>query len=403
MKITIDSSLEETPLRDMKPGILVSGVLRSFDKDRQFRALSDGSQLSGRPQDSFLYMVRDCYSAHHAVKVNPHDLWYVVLCEIATTMNANSDAFRDIFTTSSEKTEIIVETSDSTHLPLDAIINQLRHHVPGDVELFIPEFTTHTRGSRLACYAAFADAVKSYYSYGTLLCGLPAVEFGGTKADWELFGSNLTHIALMLKPIIDGLSQPGHDGWGRGDAANVSSAYFHRVISRVEQVCELFDGGSEQFVRDFYSHRNVGSGSQKDVSGWIADFYVNTTKSLDNFNPCLSVVPYKNHDSGREFTLVYGAFSSTVEDGFRTAQYDGLVFEKVGAEVVSVQQEIDYASRGVVIRRTEGSPLVGIGPGSKEEIDAVWDRLKRTTTPEVASKLTLPLKMPVTFVSRPED
>lgn len=326
MIITLDDSLSPQASRWGGPTYIRDSILSKLGTNAKYVMIS-GPDVGGNDlQTSYLEMISRSYSAHHSVRVAPHDLWYIVMCEIAATINAHPEAFRDLFTTSSEKVSIKVSTPDPTYLPLDAIIDQLRKHVPGDVDLFIPNFSTHDTHSRFACYAAFADAVKSYYSYMTFCCGLPAVEFTGTIEDWDLFGDCLTKIALMLKPVVDALPSPA-----KGQTKLVSSPYFHRILTRIEQISNLIQygpgEGREDFVQDFYSHRNVGSGGEKDMTGWLGEFYAAEKGRLDHFNPCLSIVPYRNIDTQTDYTVVYGSFHNSVDDrGVRTAHYGGLVF-----------------------------------------------------------------------------
>lgn len=330
MKITLNADLQPSPWHSYRGDSLVTNLKHKLPKTNSY-ALVTAPQIGQEAiHESYLKMMSQAYSGHHAIRVAPHDLWYIVLCELAATINANPDAFRDLFTTSDVKVEISVPTFDPTYLPLDLIMNGLKRLVPSNTELFIPDFSTHTEGSRFACYAAFADAVKSYYSYSTFMCGLPVVEFTGTVEDWELFGHNLTEIALLLKPIIDALPTPNirGDSWGEGgETGNVTSLYFHGVLEQIEKITNMIGGkGNESFVQDIYSDKNVGSGGEKDVTGWIAKFYVNPTKALKNFNPCLSIVPFKNLDTDQDYSVVYGSFWSTLEGDVRVAQYGGLTF-----------------------------------------------------------------------------
>lgn len=310
------------------PDRLVDDIRNKLSRETKNVLLAGPATGDNEIHASYMYMVRCAYSVHDAVRISPHDLWYIVLCEIAATINSNSDAFRFLFTNSTEKTEITVLANDPTHLPLDAIVANLRDLVPADVDLFIPEFTTHTENSRTACYAAFADAVKSYYSYSTFCCGLPAVEIGGTREDWVLFGKNITQIAALLEPAMAKLAKPVTNQWGEvSGTMAISRKYFDKVSARVSMICDIFDGGDTTFVKSLYRDKNVGSGGQIDVTGWLAEFYVNPTKRIDGFNPCLSIVPYKNIDTGRNFSVVFGSFSSHFENDVRVADYGSFVFE----------------------------------------------------------------------------
>ncbi len=282
----------------------------------------------------FFDMLSAAYSAHRAIRIAPHDLWYIVLCEIAATINLFPEEFRFLFTDTQEKKLIAVQTATPDELPLDLIMDRLAHLVPSNTEIFLPEFSTLDDGARLAFKAAFADAVKSYYSYGTFCCGLPAVEFSGTLDDWNLFGASLNEIATLLKPCLDKLPAAS----ANQDQRWVTSGYFYQILCRIEQIANLFEGGDDAFVRDIFTQKNVGSGGQLNINGWITEFYVaGSMGRADNLNQCLSIVPFINLNTKETFKLVAGSFWSEVEDGFRVARYGTYTFADAP---VTVSQEV---------------------------------------------------------------
>ncbi len=285
------------------------------------------AELPAAVHASYMELASDCYSRHVTIRVNPHDLWYVLLCEVAATVNANSDQYRELFThAESGKADVVVPTTGQDRLDLDVLMAQLRPLVPADTDTFFPAFSTHTAASRAACMAAFADMVKSYYNYMTLACGLPAVTFGGTAEDWDLFGARAEQLQALLQDC--GMpAEPAQAAWN-GPNPGVRTAYFERVRARVAMVAALMRGGPAEFVRDFYSQQNVGSGGEKRVDGWLAEFYVNSTGKLVNFNPCWAVVPYKNLDTKRSFSAVFGCFGGAgAEGGSQVGQYGHVILE----------------------------------------------------------------------------
>jgi hypothetical protein len=98
-----------------------------------------------------------------------------------------------------------------------------------------------------------------------------------------------------------------------------------------EQIYESYDRcDMEDFWRDIYTHKNVGSGQQLDISGWIKDLYMgNRGKRLENFLTSVAIVPYKNLDTGKEFKGVYGGFQRLVtEDRFIKTGYAQIIYAK---------------------------------------------------------------------------
>lgn len=271
-------------------------------------------------QVNYLELMSNAYSAHRKIEIAPHDLWFIVLSELAAVIKNNKEQVRHLFTTSTEKKTIQVYTNDVTKIDLTQVVDQLRALVPTDINLFVPEFSTHTPESRLACYAGLCDAMKVYYNYMTYCCGLPELRITGTKEDWLLFHECLEELSKdKLLGIVPGVKQ-----------------WLYTVQTIVIEFIHVTGGRPPDlsFWQDVFSKKNVGSGGDFVISGWITKLFMYKPDmfKLENFSAALATVPYKNVDTGREFTAVYGALKGIrTEDGFMKAGYAGLVFEIVPA------------------------------------------------------------------------
>ncbi len=271
-------------------------------------------------QVNYLELMSNAYSAHRKIEIAPHDLWFIVLSELAAVIKANKDRLRHLFTTSAEKKTIQVDTNDVTKLDLNLVVAQLRDLVPTDIDVFVPDFSTHTPESRLACYAGLCDAMQVYYSYETRACGLPELRITGSKEDWLLFHSCLQK--LSGNDLLGNI--PGVTKW----LYEVQAIILEFVHVTGVQAPDL------SFWKDVFSKNNVGSGGEFVISGWITKLFMYKPNmfKLENFSAALATVPYKNVDTGREFTAVYGALKGIrTEDGFMKAGYTGLVFEHMDA------------------------------------------------------------------------
>jgi hypothetical protein len=129
------------------------------------------------PVQGLLSIYGRSYSRHLNIVVSPLDLWFIVLNELAEVVKANTEEYRNFFTTSSEKVDIAVLSNSAIHLPIDSIIAHLRKKVPIDLESFVPKFSTHDNVS----------------TYGTKL--LKKIKVTGTVEDWKLF----THILIQYQ------------------------------------------------------------------------------------------------------------------------------------------------------------------------------------------------------------
>lgn len=306
--ITLDSSLEEM---SRYRNINTEEFLSDMSYKTKGKVLHHDIQNNEGIHSSFLYFISDAYSLHRKITITPQDLWYVVISEISRSVNEHPESYRRYFSTNKDKVEIVLHTDSVTELPLDSLLTQLKSLVPININLFIPKFSTETPQSRLAMLASFAGTVKSYYSYMTFCCGISAIELLGTRDDWELFVDTITELHDLFKK--DSLS-----------------SYLEKILVRVSMIRDIYLGGSSSFFKDIFTSENIGSGGELLINGWFGnDFFVSPgdLPKINNFPNTWSVVPYKNINSDRNFSLVMGCFSHNVVDRFRRVNYNSVIIE----------------------------------------------------------------------------
>lgn len=265
----------------------------------------------------FLGLVSDCYSNHRKLEIAPHDIWYLVMTQIAAAIKKNVEACRPLFTKEADSVTITVVTDDVTTISLESVIEQLKNLVPVDINLFVPEFSTLTQSSRMACYAAICDGLQVYYNYMTMMCGIPEIRLTGTLEDWQLMQTNFGKISKLFN--------------------SVNLVDFSQYLSRVEvlvgnMIQSSFIKPDVDFWYNIFSRKNVGSGAEFVISGWITEFFFEKCKvaKLENFASTISIVPYTNAETKRRFLGVNGAImQKRTEDGFVHCDYGQLIFEVV--------------------------------------------------------------------------
>lgn len=263
----------------------------------------------------FMDMASEAYSYHYGLTVEPHNLWYIVLTQLCEMIHARPEDYRDLFTKSESKPLILVQQDHPTDININALIAELKPYIPADANLFLPELSTHTDKSRIACAAAFADAMTVYYDYGMFCCGIPRVKLTGTVEDWTLLQDN----AMKLRSMF-------------ADNKNFKAAnYLERVASVMSRIVATFyrDDQNLEFWQDIFTQKNVGSGGDKIVDGWLAELYGKTKRGdmLRSFHNTLSYLPYKNVSTGEDFIMVHGALYADTTDDIITAQYDHATFQ----------------------------------------------------------------------------
>lgn len=331
MELILNSKLQEHPVQ-VNPEAYMKGVerlvngfvnglapgrLRRYDEPPPYMALHH-TLLEGNPEavgKGFLGHLSHAYSYHRPIEIAPHDLWLIVLTELANAIKLEPDRCRSLFTRSDEKTAIIIPVTDPTRIDLDYLIGQLRDLVPVSIDKFIPTLSTTDDMVRATMYAAFADGVQHYYDYMTMMCGIPKIRLLGTQEDWK----QLILSASFIKGFFGGVEY------------TKVVEYMARVEEIFEQIYESYDRcDMEDFWRGIYTQKNVGSGQELDISGWIKDLYFGKRGArLENFLTSVAIVPYKNLDTGKEFKGVYGGFRRLVtEDRFIKTGYSQIIYVK---------------------------------------------------------------------------
>jgi hypothetical protein len=266
---------------------------------------------------NYLEYLEWCYSRHYGIVLQPDHIWYTLLSELTLIIAEDPERFRDLFTTSDKKVEIVVETGAESHLPLDLVLDRLRELVPaGFVDDFIPPglFSTTTGDSLLAFEAAFADAVSPYYSYSTYCCGIPRIRVEGTKHDWETIREKWSTIAAKL---------------------DCHAEYFGSVRNILSDIVGQFYEDDHDFWRNMFFAERCGSGSETEVGGWFTSLFREQpggVRKSCNFSTHIAKVKYKHLNTGARFQLMTGVFSSEVEDGYLVPAFGHIVYRDTNPE-----------------------------------------------------------------------
>lgn len=254
-------------------------------------------------------LLSKCYSTHQKVRINPHDIWYIIQTEITKLINKEPKTYRSLFTDSPRKIELKFPTNSVETLDPMLIFERLTSLMKFSPNLFVKTFSTSTPEVILAGVASLAESASNYYSYTTFMCGIPEIEFGGTLADWA-----------QLKVYISELSNPFKD--------TKVSKYLTKVYTLIERLTVAFEENDVNYIKNIFTQKNVGSGVELTIDGWITDLYaeVPSLKKLENFKYTYSIIPYKNLETGREFRSIYGGFEAIQVNDFYELEYISFVY-----------------------------------------------------------------------------
>jgi hypothetical protein len=277
-------------------------------------------------QIGYLYYLAKAYSLHKKVTLSPHDFWYIILSEISKIIIANPEKCRSLFTSSSEKVEISIPTGDVTEIDSVELLKALKNYVPVNTDIFLPKFSTATESYDIAAAATFAGGLKLYYNYSTYCCGIPEIKVTGTIADWKTIIDNLSVFCGYLKErnILEYENRK-------------LSKWQSDVSEIIDMICLGLNGEDiTDFMKDIFSLKNIGSGGQKKVTGWISKIYcaICEVPMLENFSLCIGTLPYTNKETGRKFIAAHGLFSTKKDiEGFTYPDYGHVTFEIVNKTV----------------------------------------------------------------------
>lgn len=278
---------------------------------------------------NYLGYLQHGWAHHRSIVLAPQHFWYTTVAEIARAVKANADLHRPIFTRDpAGKIDIIVPCASETEpLRLDAIYGEIVGHVPVDVDLFLPTFSTQTESSRLATLAAFLEAASPYYNYMMLACGFPAIRLEGTATDW---GVVLTRTATLAAEF-NGIGSP------------IGKWLETTVGPTAEKILAALNGGNPDWFRSIFSQKRCGSGSQHILSGWWSNLFMGPRKGigdLGDYPPHITKVPYTTLPSGAEWNLCFALTHSVFDaDGFLVPDFGWVQVRKLSTPRVSRREE----------------------------------------------------------------
>ncbi len=317
MKIILDSNLSTIPNDKIRVtsdyDFLSKYNDNPSDKDAKNVRVITGHSLTGNIcHNNYLGYLATAYNNHYGIVFSPDIAWNMILCELAIVFKNAPEEYRYLFSDSDKTQEISVMDDGTGILPMEAIIAELQNKIPTNTRVFLPEFSTSTKQSKLAQQITFADAVSPYFNYSMYLCGLPSVTVTGNHDDWKKLRSLVVDLAVLLTK---------HE---------VPSNYLIKVESIIEKVAGSFsdlsslgfleaakiEASCASWWRSIFSLEKCGSGHQVEVEGWISEFFINqpNPRYILNYSEHISLVNYKIVPAGGKFRMYSGLFSSKLSE-----------------------------------------------------------------------------------------
>lgn len=308
--LELDNTLEpRVPYNNQRFDNLLYSVSKSnkLDEKRLVHSNVEGDLF----YVNYLTYLEKCWANHLTPVITPDIIWMTLLVELSTLVRENTEVVRDLFTTSKDKTEILVPAISGYVLPLQLVVDRLRDFVPSGVDTYIPEFSTTCPGARLAHYAAFCDMVSPYYSYGMMLCGFPRMVIRGTGEDYARMWSTWFKLPNLLRDL--------------------DKVWYDRVNDLLIEIGQAYCNQDAAFWSKIFSAKKCGSGHQTNVDGWFTQLYrkkPDGPRYAGNYPSTAAKVDYKLIDTNQTFSMIQGLFASKADDNnVMTPQWGTLVFE----------------------------------------------------------------------------
>lgn len=295
------------------------------------------------PDDAIMYhknymeYLHKCWANHLNIVISPDVIWYSLLTELATIVKNKPEQYRSLFFESEEKQDIIIITEELVEMPLDLLVKSLKEKVPINTEPFMPTFTTSTNRSKHAFYSAFCDVCSPYYEYSMMLCGFPSIKIEGTVDDWKLMHQSWKELAKVIDT---------HQQW-----FNETTETLKTCANNLENV---------DWWNKMFHIKHCGSGGQIEVTGWYADLFLEqpSTRYVENFASCRSVVEYEQLDTKKEYKMEDGLFYSQQQDEFIKPDFGYIIHEKEKPE----KQSMPLDENGEIVLNIESATIVAKKP-----------------------------------------
>lgn len=126
--ITIDANLDPVDKNDVKIHFKLTSkfgqIFPKFDEQTKIieNAVPEPSNGSVFLHQNLMHYLMLAWSNHFSVVISPDMIFYTVLCEIADEIQSDPDAFRHLFTDSTEKKAIMTVSYDAEKIDLNQII-----------------------------------------------------------------------------------------------------------------------------------------------------------------------------------------------------------------------------------------------------------------------------------------
>lgn len=208
-----------------------------------FTSLDRSSSTTFATKNGFVHACIEAYNEHHNLVLRPEDIWFAILTQLSSYINAHADHLKPQLlhspnaTGQKQKQALHIETNlsapDFSHGEMALQMTELISSnlaEPSLREWILPAFSTTNSTDQAVASIIFMGTLQKYftYSWGTR-CGIPSVTLLGELDDWiEIAQRCASHLATgkfgegpmrwysrILRPILGGFIESYRDPGGR--------------------------------------------------------------------------------------------------------------------------------------------------------------------------------------------
>jgi hypothetical protein len=210
--------------------------------------------------NQFVGALHHCFNNHQSFTLTPDDIWSVLLANISTHINQNSDKFRDKLVDFKGKKELVViddslikGNSDNNWINT---FNQFNEQIKDNikdfnlVDVLVPTYST-TQPIDTFCYnISLIDSFQSYFNYTVMTrCGIPEIIIEGVVEDWKLIKQNLSVICNLIE----------------------LNEYYLKVEQIINKIIDSYTEPDIEFFDSIYKYHSMSGGGK--ITGWITDLF----------------------------------------------------------------------------------------------------------------------------------
>jgi len=278
---------EQSPLSD----VVDLSKVHKLGSTRLLRQATEGNIEIG----GLLYAVFHAWEEEQSVEIDPRHLWFTIVSQVAKVIKNDPSAYRHLFSTSTTKENVVIQTSRPDHVDPRWFVEKLAGKIasPELLALICDPFPTEPEGCvsfTEAMSTTLLEAASPCFNYLTTRCGLRGILLSGTADDWHTLVERISALQKLLGPTRQ------------------LQSFLPSSLARAQILRDVVLSGAtrnDNLVDTcFHTEKACMSGHIYQASGWIFDFF--PSKILAKCGATVTYAAWKDLDTSRLFYQAYG-------------------------------------------------------------------------------------------------